>query len=454
MILRNMRWFGRKARDLLGSRRGNFALPLALVSPLLLVAVAGGTDLVVMENHRGNLQNAADAAVLAVAKEAGLKGWKADAAEEVASSNIAVNLANRFSSATFAHKLTTDEKTREISLELTQDHYAYFTSYFIGSPQITVHAKAHATGQSSICIIVQSPSQNEAFFLGGASRISASGCSAYSNSTSTKGISVKDTSTLVSQLACSAGGFNGKPGNFSPLPITDCPTIADPLASRAQLVDNHLGAPACDFQQLKLRQVSQTLRPGTYCGGIDIKQQSQITLQPGIYIIKDGKLKIDQGSSIKGDKVAFVFMGAGATLDFKNDSKVSLSAPESGPMAGILIYAQPTSKPLRDFKLESKDAEKLIGTVYLPSDKLVIGGDKDGDGVCDPDIADDGTIVPSSSSVCDSDVGAASSWTAIVAKELKVTAGSNLVLNSDYQDSLVPVPDGIGPNSGRVLLSR
>ena len=121
-------------------------------------------------------------------------------------------------------------------------------------------------------------------------------------------------------------------------------------------------------------------------------------------------------------------------------------------MAGILMYAQPVAGKQREFKIESKDAKKLIGTVYLPYDYLTVGGDKDGDGVCDPE-AGGGAVVPEPTGTgCTSDVGAASSWTAIIVNMLKVTAGATLVLNSDYSASNVPVPDGLGPNSTRTLL--
>ena len=80
-----------------------------------------------------------------------------------------------------------------------------------------------------------------------------------------------------------------------------------------------------------------------------------------------------------------------------------------------------------------------------------VGGDKDGDGVCDPETG--GPVVPAPTGTgCISDVGAASSWTAIIVNMLKVTAGATLVLNSNYSASTVPVPDGIGPNSTRTLL--
>lgn len=434
--------------------RGNFAIGVALLSPILLGLAGGAIDLYVFQNHRHQLQSTADAAVLAAATEAGLKGWTVDTAKQVVASVVASNLSKKFGSVVFSYQVKVEEQARRVTLELTQDHYGYFVlGYFTGSPQIAVHATARASGQATICIIVQSPSQLGAFQLNGASRVLAPGCSAYSNSVDTKGVLVKDTSRLVTQFACSGGGYSGKASAFTPLPLTDCPTLSDPLAARASLVDGEVAKSICKYTGLKVDGTNKTLAPGTYCGGLEILNGSKVTFQPGIHVIKDGRLRLDKGASIVGDGVAFVFSGSKSILDLKNDTSIALSAPEDGPMSGILLYAQGDGKKARDFRIESKNAQKFVGTVYLPSDSLIIGGDKDGDGVCDPDIADDGSLIPAGAG-CISDVGAASSWTAIIADTVRVTAGSTLVLNSDYEGSDVPVPDGIGPNSSRTFLAN
>jgi hypothetical protein len=432
--------------------RGNFVAAIGILVPILLGLAGGVVDLFVYEHHRSELQAVADAGVLAAAQEAGLKGWSEETAKQVVASVVGTNLTNRFSNAIFAYDIKVQEEERRISLTLTQDHYGYFfLGYFTGSPQIRVGATASATGQAILCIVVQSPTGSRAFSLNGNSHIFASGCSAYSNSVNSKGMEVKDSSTLRTQMTCSAGGYGGTSSGFSPLPLTDCPALADPLAARATLVDIAI-TETCDFTNLKLKGENKTMGPGTYCGGLQISDGAQVQLEPGIYVFKGGKLRLDKSSVLRGSGVGFVFIGDKAILEFKNESTVSLSAPTEGPMAGILMYAQTNSKKHRTFMIASKDAEKLIGTVYLPDDQLLIGGDKDGDGICDPEVADDGTIIPAAPGGCVSEVGAASAWTAIVVDELKVTAGSTLVLNSDYESSTIPVPDGIGPNSTKIIL--
>ncbi|HEV7254713.1 MAG TPA: TadE/TadG family type IV pilus assembly protein [Mesorhizobium sp.] len=444
------------------SREGNFAMITVILAPLLLGLVGGATDFFVLQHHRNELQATADAAVIAAAAEAGLKGWSEESAAQVAAAVIGSNLSNRFSGASFHHKVEVDEESRSVEIELTQDHYGYFVvGYFTGSPQIRVSASAKATGQSTICIIVQSPSGAESFKLSGQSQVVAAGCSAYSNSSDPKGIAARDGSKLTTQLACSAGGYSGKPGNFSPPPLTDCPSIKDPLAGRAALVDGLVAGKKCDFKALTIKNTKKTLEAGTYCG-LTVTEKAEVTFKPGIYVIKDGVLRVDKHGSVAGTGVGFVFTGDKSKAEFKNDSSLSLSAPETGPMAGILLYAQSAGGKVREFKIESRNAQKLIGTVYLPKDRLTVGGDKDGDGVCDPEAGttedddddDDDGASGGSALKCESDVGAASSWTAIVTQKLNVTAGVDLVLNSDYASSPVPAPPGLGPNSSQIVLQN
>jgi hypothetical protein len=432
-------------------QRGQFALVLGVLAPVGLGLVGGAIDMSVYINHHSELQSTADAAVLAVAREASLKGWNEATANEVAAAIVGSTLSNKFG-VEYTFKLSIDQKARRVEISLDQDHYGYFfIGYFAGSPQIRVTAAAFASGASTICIIVQAPSQNDSLVVNGSSKVQAPGCAAYSNSVSTKSINVKDVSALNTQMTCTAGGYAGKLTNFSPTPITDCPVITDPLVSRAQLIDASLPT-GCDHNKLKIDGGTKTLLPGSYCKGLTISKGAEVQFEPGVYIIDDGGLKVDKASKISGAGVGLVFVGDKAQLTLSNDSSVSLSAPETGPMAGILIYGQPSAKQ-RKFSIVSKDAQRFTGTVYLPADTLTVGGDDDLDGGCDQILQDDGTLALPDPS-CLSDIGNASDWTAIIARQVKVTAGSILVMNTNYNGSSVPVPDGVGPTSARVILAE
>jgi hypothetical protein len=261
---------------------------------------------------------------------------------------------------------------------------------------------------------------------------------------------VKDDSTLRTLMACTAGGYSGKMVNYSPTPIMDCPPIPDPLAERAKMIDAGLTS-GCNYNKMTVKGGTKTLQPGRYCKEVIITDGATVQFQPGIYVFVNSRLKIERSAKITGTGVGLIFTGKDAELKLDHESSVSLSAPEGGLMAGILIYGQ-TSARQRKFSIISKDAQDLTGTVYLPGDTLTVGGDDDLDGGCDPVLQDDGTFLPSDPS-CLSDVGKESDWTAIIVKQLKVTAGSTLVMNTNYDGSKVPVPDGVGPSSGRVVLA-
>ena len=71
--------------------------------------------------------------------------------------------------------------------------------------------------------------------------------------------------------------------------------------------------------------------------------------------------------------------------------------------------------------IRSDNARRLVGTIYLPDDKLVVDGDTP--------VAD------------------LSEYTVIVAKSFELNNGPNLILQADYASSNVPVPDGLGPEA-------
>ena len=62
----------------------------------------------------------------------------------------------------------------------------------------------------------------------------AANCMVYSNSTNNKGLEAKDSAIIAAGLICTAGGrYKGSKAQLTPDPVTDCPVMDNPLASRA-----------------------------------------------------------------------------------------------------------------------------------------------------------------------------------------------------------------------------
>jgi hypothetical protein len=71
-------------------------------------------------------------------------------------------------------------------------------------------------------------------------------------------------------------------------------------------------------------------------------------------------------------------------------------------------------------QITSNDARNLVGTMYFPKSKLLIDATNP--------VAD------------------RSDYTVIIAREFELRDGPELVLNTNYESSTVPVPEGVGNN--------
>ena len=126
--------------------------------------------------------------------------------------------------------------------------------------------------------------------------------------------------------------------------------------------------------------------------------------------------------------VGFYLADDDASFHFTSDTSITLTAPKSGPMAGILFWEARSASQGRKHMIQSNNAETLVGTFYLPRGTLVVNAS-----------------VP---------VAAESAFTAIVADKLEMLEKPNLVLNSDYTATDIPVPEGIGGGIKEVRLTR
>ena len=95
-------------------------------------------------------------------------------------------------------------------------------------------------------------------------------------------------------------------------------------------------------------------------------------------------------------------------------------------MAGLLIFEDRTASKTEKHEITSDNARLLLGTIYLPNGTLKIDSDAP--------VADK------------------SAYTAIIARAIELQEGPTLYLNSDYEATDVPVPEGLVKD--RVMLTR
>jgi Flp pilus assembly protein TadG len=411
-----------RVRNIIRHSGGATATIFALATPLLVGGTTLAVDAASLVTTSTHLQGVADSTALAGAKELHL--YRADyaPAEEGMRERALAMLDQQGlgdASPTIDVEIDGEQSVVTVTVEVTPDTVVLGRLGYVDTVAAT--AVAGAYGSTRLCVLALDETSGEAIYGHRGGSIEAAECAVQSNSPQPDGIELESSSSIEAVAICSSGGVEGPARAFQPEPTTDCPVIEDPIADQA------VPAPGpCTYRNVRIL-LPRTISPGHYCGGLTLGPTALVRARPGEYIISGGPLRLGLASSLTGDGVSFRFVDEDSTFTFGLASIVQLSAPTEGPMAGFLFYQDPGIPKGQEFTIASDLVTKLLGTIYLPSGTLKI------------DVI--GLIA------------AQSAYTVVVADRLDVR-GANLVINSDYGATDVPVPAGVGPRAGEVVLSQ
>ena len=395
--------------------RANVAVTTAMLAMPLFAAGGMSIDYAYMYQLESSLQNAVDSAALATVKELRLTDSDPEAVTTVAKNYVFATLTGKADEKnTRVHARVSDDRMK-ITVSIAHVWKPFFLHY-VTDKALPLKASATATlaGKGAICMIGLEEKKPNTILLTKRARLEATGCGVYSNSTHGKSITVEKEGGLVTGVTCTAGGFKGvKRASFDPMPITDCPRVADPLADRPRP-----SVGSCDHKGFAVKSGSHTLYPGTYCEGLKIKGTAQVRLMPGVYVIRGDKLEVTDKAVLEGKNVGFYLNGHKAKLSFKKQTTISLTAPKDGVLAGILVFEdRDASSKVAKHQITSDNARLLLGTIYLPNGTLRIDSERP--------------------------VSDKSAYTAIIARQVELDEGPTLYLNSDFDATDVPVPEGL-----------
>ena len=320
----------------------------------------------------------------------------------------------------------------------------------IKAQTVSAQAKVSVVGKMRLCMLTLDPGAPGAFSLQKLAQVTANGCSLYSNSTNAAGMVGGDSAIARADTICSAGGYRRRSSELRAYTAGWMPGDPGSAEGPRQSTHRRLREPALPVHptangNMPVIDKSVTLEPGTYCGGLQIKKNSVVTLKPGIYVMKDGPLIVKDKATFTGTDVGFYFTGDKGGLVFDKDTTIRLTAPTTGEMAGLLMAEQtsvsdpvdptilanlldpglgldipPTpaplgqTKPMRTYRIISNNARTMLGTIYLPSGRLVIDADRP--------VADQ------------------SAYTVVVAQQVNLYQGPNLYLNANYDATAYRCP--------------
>ncbi|MBI5085065.1 MAG: hypothetical protein HZB13_10775 [Acidobacteria bacterium] len=295
---------------------------------------------------------------------------------------------------------------------VTKNVKTYFLSLLsLGS--MTVAAKAEARmGAGTSCVYLLDPAAEDQFRVAG--NYSAT-CGLMANSNSPKALDLNSGTATATRFAT-----NGQyVGAFNPIPATNQPRVADPLASLQPPT-----FPAANYYGVNVTN-STPLNPGVYHGGIRVAQGVQAFFNPGIYVLNGGGLTTSGGPNafLTGIGVSFYFTArqpvptpppgfnvASANTPgrflLNGEGGFDLRAPTSGEMAGILFFQDRNpANQAGPYDIQGTNTTRIEGVVYVPASDFLF----------------------------QNHTGNTANYTIIVSRTLRLDGGAaNLTIRNDY----------------------
>jgi hypothetical protein len=147
----------------------------------------------------------------------------------------------------------------------------------------------------------------------------------------------------------------------------------------------------CNASNTSIQNQTKTISPGVYCNGITVGNASNVTMSPGTYIVDRGSFDIQGGSTVTGSGVTVVLTsstGTGyASVDIANGTTVNLTAPSSGPLAGIAMFGDRNAPSSTSVVLAGGATENINGAMYFPSETVNFSNGTTNGGSCTQLIA-------------------------------------------------------------------
>jgi hypothetical protein len=357
---------------------------VSLVAIVGMIAVV--TDFSFMQHQKNMMQTAADSAAMAGSEELSygdqVAAGKADAASNGytdGQSSVTVTINNPPTSG------PNTSNAAYVEAIVSKPEPTYFLRV-LGVSTMTVSTRAVAyEGNGPNCIYVLDPAASGALSANGSASVQ-SGCGLLVDSSSSSAITAVGSITVTAPVIGVVGNYTSTSNvSLTPTPKTGVITASDPLA--------YVQAPtigSCAHTNFSLSGTSGSassplqLYAGTYCGGIAVHGNAWMHFNPGTYVLAGGGMGISANTTMTGTGVTFyntTGTGGYGAITLNGNTQANLSAPTSGPMAGILFF-QDRSIPssAAGSTITGNSSSTFDGGVYFATTQLTFGGNSSASG--------------------------------------------------------------------------
>ncbi|WP_370160903.1 pilus assembly protein TadG-related protein [Limimaricola soesokkakensis] len=360
-----------------------------------------------VRKYKGDERSAIDAAALHVAASSGY--------EPTLGPPIVINIPPQ------SGAFTGDPSAVEVIL--TETRPRLFSAIFSEEPVIIgARAVAAASGESYTgCILALSSTTAGAVTVTGSTSVNLSGCSVASNSTASNSFNMSGMgSSITTDCVSTVGGAS----TTTNLTLTECDAV---LTNSTAVQDPYYWVMEPDMSTISCENTKSVGHPtqatppvtatqtwthpsGTavrvrcFQNGLDVK--GNVDFEPGLYIIKGSALTAGGSTtpllrSVAGSGTPSIppgvtfFFTEGGFAKLNGTANLQLSAPTTGPFAGILFFGSRSETGINHI-INGGASSELQGAIYTPASHVQFSGNSDAASGCTQVIANTITLTGNS----------------------------------------------------------
>ena len=363
-----------KLMEFRSAKSGAVAMIFGLAFIPLMLALGASIDYARAARARAQLQEAGDAAAVAVAAHASLsQSAHQNIAQSVALANLSAIGWTATPNVTESEPSGNYQVTVTASLPTAFMRLAHINSVPLSTTSVAAYSSPSGgtttttTTAANVCVLALSKTATQAFLANSGAVINAPNCEVDVASTANPAAIFNSGASFTLNSFCIAGSSIINNGatftNGSSVLKTSCTTASDPFAGKLPSVS--VGSCTVSNQNYS---GSVTLSPGVYCGSFNFNGSSgTVTLSPGLYVFKGVTWNLNSGWSMVGSGVTLYFADS-SYLQFNGAAAVTLTAPTTGTYANILMF-EASGLSASSFTINGSSAspDSLAGLIYLPS---------------------------------------------------------------------------------------
>lgn len=377
----------RLIRKLRRDQRGNVALIVAAVFPLLIGAAGLAVDGTQWMMQKRQIQAAADKAAIA-----GVYGLiQSQDMQDAVSDSLARGgtVPANASIQTEQSPAGYEKDPFAVAVHVTVPANLFFTSMFMRhAPIITADSVASAVKNGDFCAFALGAVDDSGLVIRPNSDVEME-CGVATNSASAKAaVQAASSSSLEAPRVAAYGGVDGNDAIHHSNVRAHALQQEDPFEDTAPPLVPNTGCPNVTINPDSGGET--VLQPGCYA---NMMLNGTVRLQDGEYILNRGNFVVGPQGHVECDACTIFLTSETAATDagsigkvkISSDATVKMNATREGPNAGILFYQDRHAAgdlPGDENRVGGSSFSKLNGLLYFPSETLYLDGNMNADLQC------------------------------------------------------------------------